>query len=646
MAFCLSSFPPELIGHTLNTEDGSFLIVRLWLCGDRRLNAKLVNCMTCVSLASNWSLQFGLPSVLFNLGSLRSLTLKSKGRLMKRPMDWASVLQRLPESLTSLAIESLDCVKSLLNYAPQWSPNLPLVVTTLYTRGLSQYINLECRFPQLVSLKLSKSILAIDLPGLPPTLTYLSARISQLESGIKPILSVLPRSLRHLKATLESPKSPMEIQDWFDAPPLLESIRTIDVPLPEGDVDYSWIPRSLKSFRFQGPSKFPISISPKSMSTLPPFLEKLTVSATEETMLPEDSSAGRLSYLPMCLTSLHLQLNFEARGIGFSERELRTLPRTLRKLYLDTDRIDFESIALLGPSRSLIWPPKLTVLNMAVPMLISHLELLPSSIRTLVFNVRPDPPSVRYTAPIVIKSSTLPAALTDLHLVILNGDVEFKGKIPPGITHLGVLNYSRVPQTLCYETVRSSLPPVLTNLQANLSPASSIQDMSIALRYLTRLSTAFFRAKHFSLLSTSITSLSIVLLDFAPKSELGLELPSSLTDLKISSCPHHETLGYISLRHLTRLKHLELPSQLSLRSIMMRHLPASLIYLKMRLEAIEEEDVPFMPPLLEDADIFWGSPILLISNFGQHWPLALTRGLPRHAEAKFMERRAVIGAGP
>lgn len=641
----MSNFPPELVGHVLNWEDASFLCVRLWLCGSTRLNTKLSACITTMNLASHWSLQFGLPSALYSLRSLRSLTLKSAGKLMRSPVEWSLALAKLPETLTSLDIASLDSSESLLNHGPGWTPTLPLTQPAQFSLGKSQFIDLAARFPHLLTLKLSEPFCSTKLPALPPNLTFLRAAFLKPQNGApQKILSLLPRSLRFLDATLEYPKVAFELEDWANAPPQLESIRELILDENQDANDYSWIPRSIRAFHVVTKEERFCNIS--GISTLPPLLEVLEVSANQETMLPEGSSPGRFSHLPPCLTDLTLRADFESRGLGFSDREIRTLPRHLKKLLLITDLFDFRSAEELGPLGSSLWPSQLTHFEMALPMLVTHLRLLPPTITTLKVSLTEQAPSLLgKPTPFVIRSSSLPSALTDLNLVVVPGvkEIEFSGKLPTGITKLIVTNHNDVTRALTSTTVRFSLPPRLIILQATLSPASRIEDISNTLKSITHLTCAAFQANHLKLLLNSLTTFIVNFLALPPES--GLEWPSSLTDLRIAGCPH-ETRSFVALSHLTRLRHLELPSQLTLQSIMMRHLPRSLKYVKMHLEDVDDNDVPFMPPFLEDAAIFWGPSFPLVSNFGRFWPLALTRSVPRHAEVEIKERRESIGADP
>lgn len=106
-AFELAALPSELLDCILGNERSSFLILRLWKCGNKIMNAKLSESITYVSLSHADVSTSRYPRFLPQLRKLRHLALSSNVSLMLDcPQEWNLELAKLPASLEHLELTS------------------------------------------------------------------------------------------------------------------------------------------------------------------------------------------------------------------------------------------------------------------------------------------------------------------------------------------------------------------------------------------------------------------------------------------------------------------------------------------------------------------------------------------------------------
>lgn len=100
----LAGLSADVLGLLLSSASSSFLILRLWKCGNRALNSKLAAGVTHVHLDQVQALRSPYPRMLSELRQLRCLTLKALSSLMENLEDLVKELHKLPESLQELRI--------------------------------------------------------------------------------------------------------------------------------------------------------------------------------------------------------------------------------------------------------------------------------------------------------------------------------------------------------------------------------------------------------------------------------------------------------------------------------------------------------------------------------------------------------------
>lgn len=609
-SFPLSHFPSELL--ELIVAD-SYLLLALWKCGNDRLNSKLASAITQVRFESYWSHQFGMPTIVFDLRSLRHLQLSSRGMIMKSPENWPTFMRSLPGTLETIDIASRDSGASLINFGPHGPRSTP------YPLGESRFIDLGALFPRLHTLKVhtlpgrrvQDPIISPDLAGLPPTLTRLRAVVQFFNITTDALLALLPRSLLHLEATIEGPTNEDGLVDWQQAPPNLETISEIKVTAYNRK-SYYWLPRSLvyaKIVPKRMDEDLSVLFTPEAMLTLPPHFANLQLETSSSWSSP---NLSWLSVLPAKLTRLELLSTLKS----FSAADLEMLPSTLTHFSVISKSMDWKSLeaadAIAKANSQSFWPPLLTDLEIEVPMRATRFSLLPRTLRRLKAGI-----GLLLSSALSVEN--LPPSLTDLSL-----DYEYaesaseklscKGLLPSGLKSLNLNN------TIGATSIALTLPHLLTSIQASGFINAVFSDATI-------LQMTLPCCDRFDLLPRTLTSFHLRTLDFVDDQLIDLSvLPSSLTSFTIAALIRQAgrpQLELTSFAHLSRLKVLRIPHTLPLPSKVFRHLPKSLTDLMFRLATFEEDDLPFIPPLLEGSNFYpyLESP----TELGKYWPLGLDR---------------------
>lgn len=101
----LNLFPSEILGLILGNACSSYHIVRLWKCGNRLLNSKLVNGITFLDLESDSTLTRRMPRLVLELRHLQHLSLSSLGTLIGDADVWCETIEKLPSCLKSLQLK-------------------------------------------------------------------------------------------------------------------------------------------------------------------------------------------------------------------------------------------------------------------------------------------------------------------------------------------------------------------------------------------------------------------------------------------------------------------------------------------------------------------------------------------------------------
>ena len=109
----LSAFPGDIINQIVCNHDTSYVVIRLRLCGDTALNNKLSKCVTLIDLKRHPLSTCSVPRIVFELPSLRHLSLYSEDKLANQAQDWSVMMKSLPNTLESLSIYTADFADSL-----------------------------------------------------------------------------------------------------------------------------------------------------------------------------------------------------------------------------------------------------------------------------------------------------------------------------------------------------------------------------------------------------------------------------------------------------------------------------------------------------------------------------------------------------
>ena len=152
----LSNFPVSILDHIIGNRSSSWLIFKIWLCGDPILNEKLAQGLTYVRLEANGEIYPKFPRLLSKLRGLRYLSIRASKRLKEKPSDWPMIMSSLTGSLETLKLCFPGSLLSLTNFGPD-SPTCPSVpIYTDYERGSCEFIDMGSIFPRLHTLTLDK----------------------------------------------------------------------------------------------------------------------------------------------------------------------------------------------------------------------------------------------------------------------------------------------------------------------------------------------------------------------------------------------------------------------------------------------------------------------------------------------------------
>lgn len=598
MTGSLAHFPPDILGLILGSESSSFLVLRLWTCGNTILNSKLSTGLTFLCLKAMWSGHRGIPTLIQEFTSLRYLSLHSRAELLKNPADWQKVIKSFPRTLETLKLCSGDSKFALLNASPNKDMIEPEYIYSTYERGRSRFIDIGAYFPRLHTLGIDassthsfwySSVSPSDFPALPPTLTRLIAQFTWQE----PFLwSLLPKSLIYLDAGLVAPKTDSELESWSQAPPSLEHISwlRIDSDTIQGD----WIPNSLTSARFN-------NLGP---AYLPPHLKSVLIQVHPALL--------RMPELPIGLTTLHID--------SFVGAKIPLLSPSLTELAVHSFS-DFPSLDKNNSAANPIWPSGLRSLQIGAAIDASQIALLPRSLLALTLSLSPQPPE---NAVVTLESGILPPLLSNLVFHFANGitKLNVNGALPPAITSLQILN--RTQLELSVISTQNLFIAGLHSFTARLNMdihQSGLWRISETLR-LINVEKWFF--EDLKLLPSALTNLTVFELNSDTKNGTQTPwkdvLPLSLKYLAIMKTQENISLPDVdSFSHLSALRSMNLVTP-HLPSAIVRYLPPYLRALNIHLKHLEEVDAPFLPRFLEsinfeDSDEKWWTPIV-----EQHWP--------------------------
>lgn len=673
-----SNTPRDILALILDGTASSFLIINLWKCGNRDLNAKLAKCITHVDLMgdSGWPCRF--PLMLGELTSLRHLSICHRIPIVRSPKDWQFIMRKLPEALESLSIRTPQAIASILNYAPEWTASDPITVDTRYTRGYSKVIDLDRLFPNLHTLELELddgidiydlSDFAACLPSKLHTLRIPHLKITKNEASF---IAMLPRSLEVLDTFIsiypENPSIQFGDQLFRDlalAPPKLHTVRTISVA--DADVVLPHLPKSLTHGLLKCSHW-----TPSLHKDMPPNIQELSLSIFSEMSAPFT--------LPTHLTELHLSNDIEL-NLG----QHLSLPPSLTSLSFFyepwKDMIaEIKERLLQGRSdATALWPPQLSTLRCIAVDVETGAILLPSSLKSLHLTlncVSTTKTRALEALELINPSACATASSRDLSSLPL--------QLPPHLTDLvlQLIECDRISNILPIN-LPSSLTDILTRVvvsstdmtsdsridwpfdpHSNAESLTKMSRLAIHLPVLPRLSSSTlgqyilpqnlttihsipWHCDWFSYLPRSLTSLYLHTLSGVPQvatEDIFLSLPPHLAELAIGrTLSANETdtspqlLSATSFSSLLHLTNLSVYDSCVFPSKILRHLPKSLRSLRLELQSIERDDAPFISPSLHMFDagdqVDYKQPYLV-----DYWPLRSVGLAPPHLQQLLLKR--------
>lgn len=590
--FLFSDLPPYVFGQILGHHDASYLVIRLWLCGDPRLNTKLSKGLTTLTIVSHFFCSSPIPRLISELHQLRHLLVSSEGKLAPIDTDIHSIIKTWPSSLESITL----CFDHDFDGEP-WEC-------------------LESTFPKLQSLIIGSEVCSdyippSFIPKLPTSLTLLKAPLLlHYANASDSYLSKLPRGLLKFEEfTLKFDEASIDVSgaafkiDLLNAPPGLEVFH----PHYEShrfpyinefsSLSESWLPRSLTEVDWCV-SKAPYWCSEVACS-MPVTTTSLRLLLIHVASYAENPSAW-ITELPSTLT--RLEVAQREKGLELTPHA-HLLPPGLTELSLmaygsNPEEVDFGGWSTSSGRRN-FWPTGLVVLALRrVWIEASSFVDLPRTLRKLevwVNTPQRDEDS--------ISTKLLPPALTDLHLTT-NANVWLEIEKIPLITCV----LKRLMQPSNCIAFPEPLPASLTHLDlaGHLFNAYDPSLMTPTLPNLKSLLVGAWRCDWLDRLPRTLEVFETDVLTDLLESELAANgllfsgLPSSLKTLEVQSVQYDYPPEYV----LPPQRFDSVPSLQSLvlaimvESAFVRSLPRTLTELEFMPTELDEIDLPYLPPRL------------------------------------------------
>lgn len=630
----LSDLPPFVFDQILGNSDASYLVIRLWLVGDKTLQDKLSRGLTYLDLKRHRFALCHIPHMIARLRSLRHFShyAETSLRALYLPYCLPARLRSLPSTLEYLA----------LNDIPFNADEAFNRIESTYSRGASVVIELETLFPNLHTLKLK--IAPHDLfPALPTSLTRLEGHISldYFSGADTHSISKLPPGLLHLTGpvdwTLEdryrsdnayflattsdvycSEEAVDAIRlDFANAPPGLQTINVHrhvrwSRPTELHNSSYTfWLPKTLVEIDWT-PSNCP-PWAPILARSMPPNLHTLLLG---EINLEAYATANSnwVEDLPRSITKLAVSPENRGMILDFASYG-RFLPPGLTSLELATP--ERHSFGRFGDWSKITgidyWPSKLSTLGLLKfwiePSDIIH---LPRTLSTLSVSVSSSNAASKIGDTPQLCTDQLPPRLTSLNLAwtsLVNINVSLK-HLPLKKCTLQYQEPINQSKYFPYEILHR-FSDTLTYLKlANIciTPPSQKEVLELPLPNLTSLKILATHCKLFKFIPRNVRYLSIKFISGIPESpllragQLFQHLPASLSALILkeawSNLQNDFELPPQRLDHLRSLLHLRLTCVHKVSSGMLKQLPQSLKHLDIKITELKDDDAPFIPPRL------------------------------------------------
>ena len=611
----LCDLPPFVIDQVIGTRDTSYVVIKLWLCGNRQLHSKLSTGLTFLELQGHPLGTFCFPKLIKHLQSLRMFSIFCSGPLIRTGESPTSLIESLPPTLERLELFDDDAPKLIWNHG----------IVTQYPRGPSESIDLETLFPRLRTLILCSEIQFITsdvFPALPSSLVDLYMRV-RLSSSDTVLMSALPPNLQ---------KMPMRITWVFDgadenasfeairhnfssAPPSLQTMKLAPYGLPWGTqkhietCSYEFmLPKSLLEVDYGTDSDGPFWC-PSLARSMPSMLQSLSLCNINASSFRD---TNWIAELPLSLTNLAIRRTRPdlRTQLPFTPY-VRFLPPGLIELSLHSYNHQEDEFGDWSTISKTDWPSTLQLLLVSGIMLKPHeLSAIPTTLQTLVIEI--DTMSVSNDDLKV----ELPSGLTDLSLIWNTPNIDFAASLAQLPLKKCTLTYGSSSLARIFDW-HKIFPSTLESLTLDSVALVTLpnNDTIVNLPRLASFSVYSLNYRWFKFLPRSLRSLKVELLETHDSDEYELDeseneslgqleeqlfthLPPSLTELAVEDVPFYESdLQPQDLEHLQSLTSLQVDTFVSSKQL--RKLPRSLKHLKLSFEHLDLDDLQYLPDRLE-----------------------------------------------
>lgn len=511
----LKSLASSILAQILHGSDASFLVLRLWQCGDRLLNAKLSSSITYINL--NASREHFDPNIRHFPQLVFSVFKNLKHLILDAALltsDPKYTLGRQLQNNAFAKLETLDLSCISFRQALSLSAYEGLDVNDENDAVSCRY-DMRLVFPALKTLRLyswheRQVIFEHEISKFPSTLTELSLPLIDLKDPSIQFMASLPRSLEVLRAKLCFSASfdnhPFTYESfWQNPPPHLRYIDEISFISSKWHNGRIFLPSTLETVGNLDLNQWPFSIIqqlPSSFTTLDGLIFA---------SLPHVSDWRDLKLPPQFVT---LNLKLEPEDFPRMLSLISTMPSTLTEFHLLCDsEYDFNKMLDSNLQKETSWPSSLQLFKMGA--LIPHpvLSVLPDTLTELICSYDDDDGT--------FPSHHLPRHLKRLILLTTSTTLKIGDGMPLQLHTLEI--DTLLPVDFEIQSF-DALPPSLTSLslQGDFQFETLTNNLHLPTK-LTYLSVHGWKHESLSLLPSSITELELT----------DVQIPSTLECSKI-----------------------------------------------------------------------------------------------------------------
>lgn len=616
--------PPDVFRQIASISTSSWILLRLWECGDSRLHRLIALSIETFDLCdSRLRTTPRFPSFLSQIKPLRFLSLAHAYEPLR--VTFAEHSKRRDDfgpHLLTLDTSKLQTLCLSSPYIDEDFQAFTAMVRSKYEESststdLPTTSPLDRMFPALTTLKLSAFSLNANLfKGLPATLTSLSMERYVIVVEHAEFFAKLPRPLLILDThvNLMSPNHRNPTSAPRNPPPYLHTITQVSA-----ESQYlQHLPPTLTKCKFNGSGLN----SPAFIKALPP-IDGITALDIFKDYFPTDRSWA--THLPRSLTFLHMN-----GSLDFNASDILSLPRDLTNLQCELV-LPPRCWDWLEPSSQIaldFWPPLLRSLVLRSVYLTNHaIKTLPLTLTSLELRVMD-----------LINVELLPPHLQSI--TFHSSKVNVEGRMPPSLTYVACNISSSLIKP---ENLFSSLPVSMKSITLSNS-TSEVERLKpdnpfILPASITSLSLSNLHIKWSALLPRTLLSLTAFIQGLKPRPtfedvDLFVDFPPSLTVLRtgLSDATNRKApLSEHSFSSLVHLVHFSFTRKGGFHANILKHLPSGLRKLEIEFCAgwSSTELLPYINPKWLECRL-GGLTKADYRALAPHWPPEAIYDLPKH----------------